>query len=767
MDFARNIMHRCVEIKILCILEAEARVNMILPLKQMRVGVQLKRVGVKPMDEGESLSQGELALRIGISQGQVSRYENAPETIPFDIAHAWCQACGLTIDDALRLSDPPEQVGIDPGNPYKELHGNLDLLKQYISQAPSIPPELPPLSLTPKDLNLRVNQWGQKPTLLITGRFDSGKTRIANALLGSDNLPSQYTPTTSVVTFVRHLSDRPHWQKEDVWIMKKGFVPAKWNDREHCEECRLIAGDYESLKRFGTKDGEGQEIGAQAALVYMNAPMLQACTLIDVPGFQDDVEDADMATSSVALADILLYTSPAKGFLDAADFLHLGQLLRFLPPIDSPDQTKRYGNFFLIATHADPSISDQQLQLILDKGSRRLYKQLGDTLFASSSHKLSETQLRQRMFTFWFEIMGRRREVGDQVIDALSLILPSAIKKRIDEEVKDIKAKTRATLRKQIDSFENALSEIEAARKNIDALRERVPEHRKKVKKNKAEFKAEIEKMRAATIQFIKGDLGGSIQTDSIDSFIRKHFKKEDKDDAGKDAVAKLLEDIQFRLGNSLEKESAKLKPLIDEYMSEYDVSLGSLKTPEFGGIEPIPFDAQGAFAGGLAAAGTLGALGLWASAMGNLGGYILVAKFASVLSIAGLGIGSSGLVSFVAAIGGPVTIAVGLAAVLAVGIWKWFGEDWQKRLAKQIGKKLQQEKLLEKIEVMGNTFWDNSWKAFELGATAIEEKFSEYLNTNEALLKDKNSHQKVEAAIAKLEDIRDFFGGIPWRLPG
>ena len=138
-------------------------------------------------------------------------------------------------------------------------------------------------------------------------------------------------------------------------------------------------------------------------------------------------------------------------------------------------------------------------------------------------------------------------------------------------------------------------------------------------------------------------------------------------------------------------------------------MALGNLKTPEFGGIEPIPFDAQGAFAGGLAAAGTLGALACGLRQW-EFGGYILVAKFASVLSIAGLGIGSSGLVSLVAAIGGPVTIAVGLAAVLAVGIWKWFGEDWQKRLAKQIAKKLQQEKLLEKIEIKANAFWDSSW---------------------------------------------------------
>ena len=54
---------------------------------------------------------------------------------------------------------------------------------------------------------------------------------------------------------------------------------------------------------------------------------------------------------------------------------------------------------------------------------------------------------------------------------------------------------------------------------------------------------------------------------------------------------------------------------------------------------------------------------------MGNLGGYILVAKIASVLSIAGFGIGSGSLVTLVSLIGGPVTLAVGLASVLALGI--------------------------------------------------------------------------------------------------
>lgn len=738
---------------------------MILPLKQMRIAAN-KGLTARGEIPADSLSQGELALRIGISQGQVSRYEANPETIPFDLGHAWCQACGFSIDDALRFTGTLPQAGIDPGTPYSELHGNLHLLRQYVNSAPVIPSGLPPLSMTPDDLLLKVNHWSRKPTLLITGRFDSGKTRIANALLGSDELPSQYTPTTSIVTFVRHIGDRPEWQKEDVWIMKRGFNPGRWNDEPHCVENRLIAGGYETLKRFGTKDSEGEEIGAKAALVYMDAPLLKACTLIDVPGFQDDADDSEMAIHSAALADILLYTSPAKGFLDAADFLHLGQLLRTLQPVESPKDNTAYSNFFLIATHADPSISDADLTMILDKGAKRLYRHLGDSVFATSTHRLSEADLRKRMFSFWYESRLRREGIENGLLFTLSKILPVVIRDRVDTEVKSIKAQTRSDLRKKIDSYESAISEIDAARQNIGALRDRAPIHKKEVASNKKEFKAKVEAMKSATHLFVTNDLAQSLQAESVERFIRKHFGKDDKEDAQKDAIAKLLEDLQSRLEKHLITESESLKPLIEKYLSEYDVSPGNLKTPEFSGFEAIPFDAQGAFAGGLAAAGTLGALGLWASAMGNLGGYILVAKLASVLSVAGLGIGSGGLITFVSAIGGPITLAVGIAAVLAAGLWKYFGEAWQSRLAKKISKTLQEKGLLEKIEEKGDAFWKSTWTAFELGADAIEEKFTQYLDANERLLNDKDSRKKLEATIATLEDLRDFFGGIPWRLP-
>jgi hypothetical protein len=337
------------------------------------------------------------------------------------------------------------------------------------------------------------------------------------------------------------------------------------------------------------------------------------------------------------------------------------------------------------------------------------------------------------------------------------------IRQRVDTEIRDIKSKTRTDLRKRIESYERALSEIEAARQNIEALRKSIPAHKQEVQRNKLAFKAELEKSRESTASFITDSIASSLSPDQIEAFIRRHFDK-NRDDAKKDAIPKILEDVQARLETFVKAESEKLVPLVEKYLQKYQVTLDSLNGPEFGGFEAIPFDAQGAFAGGLAAAGTLGALGLWASAMGNLGGYILVAKLASVLSMVGLGIGSSSLVTFVSMIGGPVTLAVGIAAVFTLGIWSLFGESWQSRLAKKIAKTLKEQNFADKVHEASGAWWTTSWIAFERGADAIENGFTEYLAKNEALLNDKDSRQKLEAVIASLEDLRDFFGGIPWR---
>ena len=549
--------------------------------------------------------------------------------------------------------------------------------------------------------------------------------------------------------------------------MGKNFNPSQWNDEKESVRNKLMAGSFDTLRKFGTKESEGEAIGAKVALVYMDAPILRSCTLIDLPGYADEYEEEQMANAASTLADILIYTSPAKGFLDTSDFLQLGGLLRSLSLVDAGpnEHTAQYRNLFLVATHADPSILDGDLERILASGARRMHKVLKDSVF--KERNVSVDQLKKRFCTFWYENQQRREKLESELKALLGTFLPPILRDRIDTELRAIKSQAKGYFAGQIEAYNRTLVRIEDARENLKTLRAELPEHRKRIGEKREKVKAQVEACREASVAFVRKELAPTLEPSSIEAFIRKNSFH--KSDARKDAIAKLVEDSQSRLERFLKAESEKLKPIIDEYLNQYDASLAKVGASEFGKFESVPFDAQGAFLGGLAGIGTLGALSLWASAMGNLGGYILVAKLASVLSALGLGIGSTTAVSFVAALGGPITLAVGLAVLGALGVWALFGESWQSRLSKKISKILHDNKFIEKNEQGANTFWNQTLTAFEAGADETEEKFEKYLSVNEALVSDEAyiSRKKIEDTLSVMEGLKDFFGGIPWRSTG
>ncbi len=131
---------------------------------------------------------------------------------------------------------------------------------------------------------------------------------------------------------------------------------------------------------------------------------------------------------------------------------------------------------------------------------------------------------------------------------------------------------------------------------------------------------------------------------------IEQRYK--DKKEAQKYASAYVLENIQAetqRFRGSLIDETSKL---IETFLKDYNVKIGKFGDANMGEIY-TPFDAKGAFLGGLAGLGTLGtlgALGAWASTLGNLGGYIIVAKGVSALSALGISFagGSAGVATLV-----------------------------------------------------------------------------------------------------------------------
>jgi transcriptional regulator with XRE-family HTH domain len=720
---------------------------------------QLRRVR-----ELAGYSQEKLAQVIGLAQAQVSRYEAEPDNVPYGVLRKWVAACGTTLESMDEyLAAHSETLNL--GEPYRELDGKLNLLEQFLASAPEVPSDLPELTLTPCKLGDRIQNWRQRPVLVLAGKFDSGKTRIANALLGGSRLPSQFQPTTAIVTFVRHVQQRPKWQREDVWVMRRGFDATRWRDEEHCGRHRIVAGTYDTLKLYGTRESEGERQGAVAALVYVDAPILQACTIVDLPGYSDTQQQADVATSSLTLGDVFIYTSAATGFLDAQDFLQISQLLRTGPELQQRDGP--LANYFIVATHANPSISDDALVGLLDKAATRLHSHLKDGILAelSAQEPIGSQVLRDRIFSFWFESHSRREQFEHTLSQLLRDFLPMRVSARVDREISQLKSESRDYYRKLIAGYENALERREDARRELEELGRREPERVARVNVKKTEVSELVERLRDQSREFIVSTIAPQLTAEKIEEFIRRHYSS--AEEARKYAVSKLLEDTQSALERNLRTQSAEVQRAIDRFLQDYNEAAVTWDEVGTSSVS-IPFDARGAFLGGLASAGSLGALGAWAAAMGNLGGYILVAKAAGLLSALGFGVGSTAAVSFVAAIGGPVTIAVGVAAALFIGVKVLLGDSWQRRLAKRIRTQLEEAQFLAKLRSGADRFWRDTEAAFDSGVNKLESAYSDYLRSLHDLidtdLSANDSEKRLREVLQRLQALQDFFVGIPWR---
>jgi len=735
--------------------------------------------------ERAGLSQAELAVILGLSQAQVSRYEQDPGAIPTELLLRWTQALGTDIQ-TLVASAIPLPPPVDPGDPYRQLWRDLNLLEQYVTDfSPSGELNIPNKPLTPNDVIKKIYRYRQKPNLVLVGRFDSGKSHLANTLMGAKILPSQYQPATRVITFVRHISDRPSWFEDQVGILaedfwtrdEKGnqifdlalFDSPLWFER-HC----IKAGSLEVLRQHGVHDHVNEvEIEGHSAIVYVDSPLLKSCNVVDFPGYSDQAdqtsEDVKKANSAIQIADLIVYTSPVNGFMNAEDFSRLSYLLKVLP---SPETYNKefpiLGNLFVVGTHANPSISGTDISSILQTGSIRLYKHINETVLVERSKNIDrpieKENLQMRFFSFWEETPRRWDSLKKELVLILGQSLPKARKNRIDHEISLLKNEVPNRISEQIRAYEQTTSELEQRQQELKELEKEEPKRLALLKQKRLKIQKRITELQSKTQDSFRQSYTTLIHVSAVETMIRNRYR--DKKDAKEYAAGYLIEQLQGKLETYIKENSNSLKTDIDEFLNTYEEVFLKLPKLNLGSVS-IPFDPKGAFIGGLAGAGSVGALAVWAASLGNLGAYILVAKFVSLLSALGISIsgGVATVVSFVAAIGGPITLGIGLfAAAVFLGL-ALFGESWERRLAKKIVGHFEEQRVLHKFLQGSEEYWQDTAKAFEKGADAVEDKFQEYIeHLRELCSNDEISRKKVEEILLVLGELKAFFAGIPWR---
>ncbi|MFM7416677.1 MAG: hypothetical protein ACKO51_13000, partial [Alphaproteobacteria bacterium] len=143
----------------------------------LKLEVLRKQAGLSPTQMGHLLN---------LHPTQVLRYEKDAQNAPYRIVQLWLAACG----------DVKVKSGVDFGAPYASLNSAIARLEDHQAREPELIQGDASHALSVADAVTALRQIGRKPRLVLCGRFDAGKSRLINALMGADRLPSAYQPAT-------------------------------------------------------------------------------------------------------------------------------------------------------------------------------------------------------------------------------------------------------------------------------------------------------------------------------------------------------------------------------------------------------------------------------------------------------------------------------------------------------------------------------------------------------------------------------------------
>lgn len=717
---------------------------------------------LRKMREFAKITQDQMAAHLGAVQSQVSRWEQNPDDAPYKMVVLWKQFCGEVSAGA----------GLSIQDPRGDLNSRVKLINDYASTAPEVTAGIPSEDANHYEVSrflASVHRLKRKPRIGVFGVFDVGKSRLLNTLLGGDRLPTSYQPATSITCIIRHVDDRPAGgQREDVWIMEKDFDIDRVDDVEHCQKHRMFAGGFEALRQYGTHEGSGfrqsdTEDMPAYAVVYVDAPVLKGCDLLDLPGYGNSKNDDTRAELGRSMVDAAIYASPAQTFLDQNALLYVAALLRTISPIESPaNGLPPLRNFFVVATRAD--LVGNDFNSIVDRASVRAYQHLEQALGErerASGIPITQEAFKARFFGFSAENPMIRAPFENDLADYLQQLMPRLTVASLNDVISSHKTKVAGSCDAWISRLKTAIHERDKAQEAYRELEQNEPARKARVEREAKRLEDGIANLSAECRQVVRETFAAQSTVATVEALIRRKY--DNKKEAQSLAGSFVVEKIQGTINEAVAKRS-------EQFARELDTYLGEFATLRVGaaGLESIwTFDARGAFMGALTGLSTFGALSAWAAIVAggsNLGAYLLIPTVVSWLAGIGISVGgTSSVITLVSLLGGPVTIGIGLAVLVGMIGAVFFGDSWQRKLAKKIVEHLEKEGAQKKIENAVDKYWNDTLVGFREASRRTQEEFDANLRNLERLAFS-DSQEVLEEMLQFAERIRLFFVAMPWK---
>lgn len=676
------------------------------------------------------MTQSQFADLIGMRQDSISRLEKNPDQIKLEDLAKIAKCTGMDISQLINYQIPvPQAFSIkSTWTKAQEIkHSFITYLvnKKITLQTPKYTDDL-------LNLQNKIETIIQKPKVVFLGRSDSGKSTMINALLGKDTIPTGWTPTTSIIIYIKHIEDRPSFIEEELWIFKKGINNELWNEKmlnneSYCRNWKIASGNAEMLSKYGTHSGNNYEKEAiGSAVLFVDSDILKNCDLIDAPGFVDEEESDNTSACFVGTqADVLIYLSPSTSFMNGGDFSSLKTALKTLAPIGK--NATPLSNLYVVATqghlveHGNPDTLNQ----ILNNGCKRFIRTLTD--FFWEEHNCETKDLYHRFFTYTTDIDSLRTKFEDDLRILLETI-PSYVSSQSIEMVKEYCSDKVDQLENEISEYNRLLDDKADYETFFRSIVDNEPNRRASSSRKRAGMISEIKKLSTLCKNKFHDKYETIIEENHIVNLIDSKEYKCKKEDMQL-LSSYLSSEMEDALKIILKEESDILTKLINNYLTSYtnDCSINRISNFSF---NMNSFNAKRAFTSGLAGAATIGGLAFWASTLGNLGAYILVAKGVSLLSTLGISIGgTAAATAAVSSIGGPIVLGIALAVIATLSVFAILGGGWKKKTAKKIKEAYQEQNALEKFYEIIDQYWKDTESAFIIASDNMEKEWENYVN--------------------------------------
>lgn len=548
-------------------------------------------------------------------------------------------------------------------------------------------------------------------------------------MLGTDKMPTSWTPTTSIAVYIKHVADKPAFIEEDAWVFANQvgaeclWDERKLNDESYCRSWKIAAGGVEILHSFGTRQGENYNKEAGSAVVFIDAPVLKTCDIVDLPGFGTETEsDDDITFATAQKADVVLYLSQANGFMRIEDITYLKRNISELPTWEKKGENslKPLSNLFVIASQAHTVNSGNRVQLekILDVGCANLIKTLPNEYWANrkklSGYDYADNgfkELRSRFFAYTIDIPDICSPFNNALTEILES-LPAIKNERTKAFVKSYVELRKPNLINELHKYEGIVRERDKYVTLLSEIEKNELSRTQDNDKRKKGVRDEIARLSSESIDEFSEYMAATINTDALVRLMKDRGIKNTKGDI--EVFWSYLQSmIQERCETILAEKSEILSEKTKEYITSY---AKNISYPFENNSIDVDFDAG------------------WAFASAILTG---VARF----------------------LFGSIGIVIGL--LIAGGLGLVFGGGWEKSVAEKIVAHFDENDFSEKFRDRIRQYWQQTEEAFDKAAAELENEWDTYVRN----LRDTvNGYdiQEIQHRIASLNYLSDFFKNIP-----